>query len=149
MSTDVAASRARCERLMAEALRPVAAELRLVELDELIFHVKSGRCAEMADIVASCAELHFRPGALEFALAAEARASWEGRAAVSIDLEFCAPPVTAFLRLTLGSHRGGVEVLGVNAPKNEDPAEALAAALARSRIAPDEAATARDKPGRP
>ena len=73
MSTDVAASRARCERLMAEALRPVAAELRLVELDELIFHVKSGRCAEMADIVASCAELHFRPGALEFALAADAR----------------------------------------------------------------------------
>ena len=36
MTADIAQARARCERLFAEALRPVASELRLVDLDELL-----------------------------------------------------------------------------------------------------------------
>lgn len=139
MNGKVALERAECEQLFAEALRPVARELRLVDLDQLIVCAKSGAHAEMADLVASCAELHFEPGALDFALGADAAASWEGGACVSLDLEFRAAPVTAFLRLTLGRDRGGVEILAVHAQgraPHEALAPLLAAAIERARLAP-------------
>lgn len=154
ISRETVSERAECERLLAEALRPVASELRLVDLDELIFCVKAGEHANMADLVASCAELYFRPGAIDFALGAQARASWEGSACVSLDIEFKQQPVTAFLRLTLGPERGGVELFGVHAT-GRAPAQALAPILAeaieRARIAPPSGggATATDKPGAP
>lgn len=139
MTADFARERADCERLFGEALRPVASELRMVDLDQLIVNAKSGAHADMADLVASCAELHFAPGAVDFALGADAVASWEGGACVSLDLEFRATPVTAFLRLTLGRDRGGLEVLAVHA-NGRAPHEALAplleAAIERARIVP-------------
>jgi hypothetical protein len=139
MNGKVARERAECEQLFAEALRPVASELRMVDLDQLIVCAKSGAHAEMADLVASCAELYFAPGALDFALGADAAASWEGGACVSLDLEFRAAPVTAFLRLTLGRDRGGVEILAVHAngrAPHEELAPLLAAAIERARLAP-------------
>ena len=139
MNGKVARERAECEQLFAEALRPVASELRMVDLDQLIVCAKSGAHAEMADLVSSCAELHFAPGALDFALGADAVASWEGGACVSLDLEFRAAPVTAFLRLTLGRDRGAVEVLAVDAGRlapGEELAPVLSAAIERVRIPP-------------
>ena len=141
--------RALCERLFAEALTPVASELRLVDLDALLHHVRAGEHASLADIVASCAEPYFAPGALDFALAAQARASWDGACCVALDLEFRAPPLTAFLRLALGPKTGGVELLGVNAPGRQGSlAAAVAGAIGRARLV-DADGPATDKPARP
>lgn len=135
------AERALCERLFAQALQPVASELRLIDLDALLHHVRAGELASIADIVATCAEPYFAPGALDFALCAEARASWEQGSCVALDLEFSAPPLTAFLRLALGARGGGVELLGLHAPGREGTmVAAVAAALGRAQLATLDAA---------
>lgn len=140
----LAADRALCERLFAQALQPVASELRLVDLDALLHHVRAGEYASIADIVASCAEPYFAPGALDFALCADARACWEQGSCVALDLEFTAPPLTAFLRLALGAKGGGVELLGLHAPeRGGGTVAAVAAAIERARRAE---APATDKP---
>jgi len=140
------AERALCERLFAQALQPVASELRLIDLDALLHHVRAGELASIADIVASCAEPYFMPGSLDFALGAQGRASWEQGSCVALDLEFSAPPLTAFLRLALGAKGGGVELLGLHAPGREGTmAAAVAAAIGRAQLA-DDGAPATDKP---
>ncbi|QLP96624.1 MAG: hypothetical protein HZY79_03360 [Rhodoblastus sp.] len=58
--------------------------------------MRAGEHASIADIVASSAEPYFTPGALDFALGAQALASWEAGSCVALDLEFSAPPLTAF-----------------------------------------------------
>jgi hypothetical protein len=138
------AERALCERMFAQALQPVASELRLVDLDALLHHVRAGEHASIADLVASCAEPYFAPGALDFALGAQGRACWEQGSCVALDLEFSAPPLTAFLRLALGARGGGVELLGLHAPGREGTmAAAVAAAIGRARlVAHDEPAFA-------
>lgn len=136
MSAVLPAERALCERLFAEALKPVASELRLVDLDALLHHVLAGEHASIADIVASCAEPYFTPGVLDFALGAQARACWEAGSCVALDLEFCAPPLTAFLRLALGARGGGVQLLGLHAPGRAGTmAAAVADAIGRVSLA--------------
>lgn len=143
---DQGADRAVCEQLFGEALAPVAAELRLVDLDALMRHVLAGEHASIADVVASCAEPYFAPGAIDFALGAQARACWEGQSCVLLDLEFSAPPLTAFLRLALGPQSGGVELLGLHAPRiGKGFAQAVAEAIQRARL-PAEAPTGSGKP---
>jgi hypothetical protein len=147
-SSVLPAERALCERLFAEALKPVASELRLVDLGALLHHVQAGEHASLADIVASCAEPYFAPGVIDFALAAQARASWEGAPCVALDLEFSAPPLTAFLRLALGPRTGGVQLLGLHAPGREGTmVAAVAAAIGRAVLVPATSATG--KPARP
>ena len=129
------AERALCERLFAEALQPVATELRLIDLDAMLHHVRAGEHASIADIVASCAEPYFAPGAIDFALGAQGRACWEKGSCIALDLEFSAPPLTAFLRLALGAHGGGVELLGLHAPGREGSmVAAVASAIGRAQI---------------
>jgi hypothetical protein len=147
MKKDTLALRSDCEKLFAQALRPVASELRLVDLDALMHHVKAGEHESIADIVASCAEPYFKAGALHFALAADARAHWESGGCVSLDLEFQAEPVTAFLRLTLGPRSGGVDLLGLHAPGAQGATTRLVeSAIRRVKIDRRAKATATGKP---
>lgn len=140
------AEHALCERLLAEALKPFASELRLVDLDALLHHVRAGEHASIADIVASCAEPYFEPGALDFALGAQGLACWEAGSCVALDLEFSAPPLTAFLRLALGARGGGVQLLGLHAPGRAGTmTAAVADAIGRARLR-CRAPTATDKP---
>jgi hypothetical protein len=148
MRKETAELRADCEKIFAQALRPVASELRLVDLDALMHHVKAGEHESIADIVASCAEPYFTPGALHFALAADARASWENGGCVSLDLEFQAEPVTAFLRLTLGPRSGGVDLLGLHAPGAQRVTRSLVESAIRRARLDRRVATATGKPAR-
>ena len=49
--------------------------------------MRAGEHASIADIVASCAEPYFEPGALDFALGAQGLACWEAGSCVALDLE--------------------------------------------------------------
>ena len=50
------------EQILAEAIRPVASELRLVDAADLISLLKFEHYGSLADLVSSAAELYFHPG---------------------------------------------------------------------------------------
>lgn len=55
------------ERALAEGIKEVAAELRLVEVVDYIAFLRLERYGNLSDIVTSSAELFLKPGVLRFA----------------------------------------------------------------------------------
>ena len=66
----------RHEQTIADAMRGVASEIRLVDLNHLTMLIHNGRMANIDDLVNSSTELHFRPGTLDFTGAAQTELSW-------------------------------------------------------------------------
>jgi hypothetical protein len=88
------------ERIIAEALAPFAAELRLVNVEHLIAFIVLERYAFIADIVKSSAELHFAPGFLELGHGGDVRLDWHGPPTITLDLILRPAGVTAYVSLT-------------------------------------------------
>ena len=103
-----------CERLLAEALRDVATELRLVDVGDFIAYVRNSRLANIRDLIASSSELYFQPGTLQFGDVADADTPWDAPANILLDLEFQHDGLTAFVRLTLSRESAAVEMLGLH-----------------------------------
>jgi hypothetical protein len=89
------------ERIIAEAIAPFAAELRLVNVEHFIAFMVLERYAFVADIVRSAAELHFAPGFLELGHGGEVRLDWSTTPSISLDLVLRPAGVTAYVSLTL------------------------------------------------
>ncbi len=123
------------ERIIADAIVPVATELRLSDPTEFILLVRGEQEANIADLVNSSSELFFKKGSLRYALSADCSLSWGSTPSVTLDMEFRHHRVTAFFRLTLGGLRARVEVLDVLIePDLGDGAERLRAALADAKL---------------
>lgn len=58
------------EQILAEAISPVASELRLLDAADLISLLRFESYGNLADLVASAAELYFLPGTVNFGLGA-------------------------------------------------------------------------------
>jgi hypothetical protein len=97
-----------CEKILAENLDEVAAELRLVNVLDLIGYVRGERSVMLEDLVNSATELYFKPGAVRYAWSAELDVLWEARPSVSLNMEFRWSGVTAFFRLRLDSDHAAV-----------------------------------------
>ena len=98
------------ESLLANAVRPVAGELRLIDVAELISTIWAQKYANLQDLVNSSSELYFRPGTLSFGWGAEARVGWAVPPAVSLDMEFQNRGVTVFFRLGLEGARASIAI---------------------------------------
>ena len=123
------------ERVIADAIKEVASELRLSDPTEFILLVRGEQEANIADLVNSSSELFFKKGSLRYALAADCSLSWGSTPSVTLDMEFRHARVTAFFRLTLGGARASVEVLDVLIEADESEAtERLRDALADARL---------------
>ena len=128
------------EKILADAVQGVAAELRLVDLAILARYVHAEQHGNIDDLVASSAELYFEPGTLRYGLRADVDLRWGGMPAVSLDLEFAHGEVTVFFNLILGSLNAGIDIQAVTfdgpprAP--QENTRRLAEALADARIAP-------------
>lgn len=139
------------EKILAEAIQGVAAELRLVDLAILARYVVGEQHGNIDDLVASSTELHFKPGTLRYALRAEVDLRWGGMPAVSLDMEFIHRDVNVFFNLVLGSLNGGVDVQAITfegPPRS--PAEntrRLAEALADARLSPAPASSSGESAG--
>ncbi|WP_245259106.1 hypothetical protein [Salinarimonas rosea] len=128
------------EKILADAIQGVAAELRLVDLAVLARYVHAEQHGNIDDLVASSTELFFKPGTLRYGLRADVDLRWGGTPAVSLDLEFAHQDVTVFFNLVLGSLNAGVDIQAVTfdgPPRSpQDNTRRLAEALADARIAP-------------
>jgi hypothetical protein len=75
------------ERIVAEAISPVATELRLLDAADLISLLRFELYGNIADLVSSAAELYFHPGTVNFGAGGEYRLEWGGVPEVVLDLE--------------------------------------------------------------
>jgi hypothetical protein len=97
-------------RLLEEAVAAVREELMLVDPAELIAFIRTENFANVNDIVASSAELHFRASCLTFGLGADYSLGWCEPPQVRLDMEFVHGPVSIFFTLVLGDAAEPVEI---------------------------------------
>jgi hypothetical protein len=122
------------EQIVAEAISPVASELRLLDAADLISLLRFECYGNLADLVASAAELYFHPGTVNFGLGGDYKLEWGGPAEVAIDLEIKPQGVTIYARLALAEHHAGIEINHIafqNASSDPDENTAM---LARSLL---------------
>lgn len=134
------------ERIIAEALRPVASELRLIDAGDFISMLKFECYGDLADLVTSAAELHFQPGTVNLGIGGDYWLEWGGHPTVVLDLELRPDGVTVFARLTLEDRAAGVEINHIsfeNASSNPDEnTHFLAESMQRARFRKDPACAA-------
>lgn len=128
------------EKIVADAIWPVATELRMIDVADLISMLRFERHANLADIVASAAELFYLPDTIKLGIGGDYKLDWDTAAKVVLDLELRPVGVTIYIRLTLEHDKAGVEIdhIVFDDP-NEDPVvntAFLGAALAAAAYRP-------------
>ncbi|WP_099863950.1 hypothetical protein [Pararhizobium haloflavum] len=98
------------EKIVADALRPVASELRLIDAGDLISMLKFECYGDLTDLVASAAELYFQPGTVKLGIGGDYWLDWGTHPRVVLDLELRPAGVTVYTRLTLEDATAGVEI---------------------------------------
>ncbi len=95
---------------LAEGLRDVASELRLIEAADLIAFIRTEQYGNLATLVASSAECYFLPGTVKFGQSGDIDVRWGGTPVVSLDMEFKHQGVSVYFRLRLEALQAGVEI---------------------------------------
>lgn len=98
------------EKILAEAISPVATELRLLDAADLISLLRLECYSSIADLVSSAAELYFHPGTISFGSGGEYRLDWNTTPEVVLDLEIKPRGVSIYARLTLADTTAGLEI---------------------------------------
>ncbi|SJZ81597.1 hypothetical protein [Consotaella salsifontis] len=129
------------ERLLAEALQEIVAELRLVDVVDYIAFLRMGEHGNIGDIVRSSSELHMKPGVLRFADGGEIDLNWGSVPVIALDLEFRHEPVVVHFRLELGAVNAAVDIRYIEVEDGEDATAAevtdrLRHAIEASKIKP-------------
>jgi hypothetical protein len=120
------------EQILAEAISPVASELRLLDAGDLISLLRFERYGNIADLVASAAELYFHPDTVNFGLGGDYKLEWGGPAEITLDLEIKPRGVTVYARLTLADRHAGIEINHIAFDKASSDPDENTALLARS-----------------
>ncbi len=122
------------EQILAEAISPVASELRLLDAADLISLLRFECYGNLADLVASAAELYFYPDTVVFGLSGDYKLEWGGPAEVVLDLEIKPQGVTIYARLTLTEHHAGIEINHIAFQNPSADPDVNTAMLARSLV---------------
>lgn len=98
------------EVIVANAIKDVVSELRMVEIADYIAYIRLERFATIADLVDSAAELYFQPGTLKLGHGGEAQVTWSDPPRIVLDLELCPRGATVYFALTMEDKQAGVQV---------------------------------------
>ena len=120
------------EQIVAEAIRPVATELRLIDAADFIALLRFEFYASLADLVESAAELYFLPGTVNFGLGGNYNLDWDSEPEIVLDLELKPRGVTIYVRLSLGNETAGIEISHINFQNPSSDPDENTAFLARS-----------------
>ncbi len=126
------------EQIVAESIKEVVSELRLVDAADYIAFIHMEQFANIADIVDSAAELFFVPGTLRLGHGGEVHANWSLPPRIVLDLELKPSGATVYFTLTMADEHAAVDVTYVSFDRpSDDPEENsafLASALDAARI---------------
>ena len=98
------------EKIVAEALRPVATELRLIDAADLVSLLRYERWGNLADLVSSAAELYFLPGTVRFGVGGDYHLDWNSQPEILLDLEIKPDGVSIYAKLSLTDELAGLEI---------------------------------------
>jgi hypothetical protein len=128
------------EKVLADGLRDVAAELRLIEATDFIAFLRTEQFANIANLVNSSSELYFKPDTLSFGHSGDVHLKWGDAPAIALDMEFKHQGVTVYFRLLLQALQAGVDIHYITfAEGSADPEEntsRLVEAIADARVTP-------------
>ncbi|WP_284777144.1 hypothetical protein [Agrobacterium sp. lyk4-40-TYG-31] len=102
------------EEILARAIGPVAAELRLIDAGDLISLLKFEYYSSLSDLVDSAAELYFHPGTVYFGIGGDYKLDWDTYPTITLDLEIKPKGVTIYAQLLLEKDRAGVNINYIN-----------------------------------
>ena len=127
------------EKALANGIKEVVAELRLVDVVDYVAFLRMDLHGNIADIVESSAQLYLAPGALRFAHGGDVHLNWGSAPAIDLDMEFHGVEVTVHFKLSLTATKAAVHInyIAFSDP-DADPAantERLKAAIASARLA--------------
>jgi hypothetical protein len=98
------------EAIVAEAIKDVVGELRLVDVADYIAFIRLEHFSTVADLVDSAAELFFMPGTVRLGHGGEAHVTWSDPPRIVLDLELRPAGATVYFALILEDERAAVEV---------------------------------------
>lgn len=98
------------EKALAHCIKDFVAELCLTDASIIITYICNNLHANIEDLVASSAELHFRDGALCYGHSADVNFEWGKSPAVVLDMEFVHQSATVFFKLVLHGFYVGVAI---------------------------------------
>jgi hypothetical protein len=128
------------EKALGHGIRELASELRLVEPTDYVAFVRGERFANIANLVASSAELFFKPGTIVFGHSGEVDLRWGEPPSVVLDMEFRHLCVNVYFRLVLEATLAGVEITYVSfegaSDVPDDNTRRLVEAIADARLVP-------------
>jgi hypothetical protein len=126
------------EVLVANAIREVVTELRMVDVCDYVAFIRMGHLANLSDLVESSAERYFMPGTLRLGHGGDVQLDWGAEPRIALDLELRPQGATVYFTLTLAAETAAVDVNYVafeqpSATPDENTAY-LEAALENTRI---------------
>jgi hypothetical protein len=98
------------EKVLADGMKEVAAELRLIDAADLVAFIRTERYGNIRTLVNAATELYFKPGIISFGLAGHVDLRWDGNPSISLDMKFHHRRIEVFFRLLLESAQAGVEI---------------------------------------
>ena len=120
------------EKIVADAIRPIATELRLIDAADFIALLRFESHASLADLVSSAAELYFLPGTVNFGIGGNYTLDWDTKPEILLDLELKPDGVTVYAQLALGKDSAGIEINHIAFKNPSDDPDENTAFLARS-----------------
>jgi hypothetical protein len=128
------------EKALAEGLRDVASELRLIEATDLVAFIRTEQFANIGNLVNSSTELYFKPGTLRFGQSGDVSLKWGGVPTIMLDMEFHHMRVNVYFRLLLEALQAGIEIHYINfqdgAADPDENTRLLVEAIANARLSP-------------
>jgi hypothetical protein len=102
------------EKALADGMRDVASELRLVDPADFIAFIRTEQFGNIRNLVNSSTEMFYKPGTICFGLSGEVDLPWGCAPCISLDMEFHHLNVSAYFRLVLKSLQAGIELTYVS-----------------------------------
>lgn len=133
------------EEILARAIGPLAAELRLIDAADFISMLRFEHHGSIADLVDSAAELYFHPGTIRFGAGGDYSLDWDSMPSVTLDLEIMPRGVTVYARLMLGRDKAAISIDYINFQNASNDPDAntafLASSLGDARLMPTRTAS--------
>lgn len=98
------------ERIIADNIRDVASDLRLIDVSDLVANLKTMQFANVGTLVQSSVEMWFKQNTLQFSHSGDVHLSWETQPQIFFDMEFHNLSAHVYFRLLLEAKRAGVEL---------------------------------------
>lgn len=98
------------EKALADGLRDVASELRLVDPADFVAFIRTEQFGNIRTLVNSSTEMFFKPGTICFGLSGEVDLPWNCAPSIALDMEFHHLNVSAYFRLVLEAFHAGVDL---------------------------------------